>query len=409
MGMKITRFKIQQWRCGARIGARLCMLSFAFFIAVSGCKSGPEPVYGGPNLQGRLRYDPKEGIVREGAVPAVAEQRLFESAARAYNERRWDDCIAQCEELTLQYPEGARAVDAIILRMNARIEGPRQPPLPAPARMALGDWLFLYLTPSYDPRYAALVAKGGEYAATARQVRDLPYEQFIAYIAVDGDLIYRAGNLKALVRDLRLLVTYYIPALDIAEYRTRVAEIGRDVAWIAFAARDFDLALDATKELGALNPPPGIKADALFIEGNSLAKNGGHALAAVTFERLFRGANLRDTDTRWRPYALYQLIVQTANTAKGPDFDIAVYEKCLEYFGDYELYLLENPSVPKPLREKFRQLVIDIYQVFIDRALSASKTYRKLREHKAAKYYEQEAEEWRRRLEVRLAKEAERS
>lgn len=206
-------------------------------------------------------------------------------------------------------------------------------------------------------------------------MRDLPYEQFIASISVDADAIYDEGYLRPLVQDLRLLVTYYVPALDVAEYRLRTAEIGRDVAWLAYAARDYDLALDATAELGGLNPPPGIKADALFVEGNSLAKKRRLPAGRRDVRTTFCGANLRDTDTRWRPYALYQLIVQTANTAKGPKYDIAVYEKCLSDSGDYELYLLENPSVPKTLREKFRMLIAEIYQVFIDRDLSAAKTY----------------------------------
>lgn len=408
MRIQNSKLKIQKWRRRVRVAFQCGVLSLALCV-VAACKTGPEPKYEGPGGEGRLRYDPKTGVVREGSQAVAAEQRLYENAERAFKERRFVDCISACELLTQAYPEGARAVDAILLRMNARMEGPRQPPLPAPARMALSDWLFLYLTPSYDPRYASLVAKGGEYAETARKVRDLPYEQFIASISVDADAIYDEGYLRPLVQDLRLLVTYYVPALDVAEYRLRTAEIGRDVAWLAYAARDYDLALDATAELGGLNPPPGIKADALFVEGNSLAKNGGYPLAAVTFERLFRGANLRDTDTRWRPYALYQLIVQTANTAKGPEYDIAVYEKCLEHFGDYELYLLENPSVPKTLREKFRMLIAEIYQVFIDRDLSAAKTYRKLGEKGAAAYYEQHAEEWRKQMEARLKKEAERS
>ena len=83
-------------------------------------------------------------------------------------------------------------MDAILLRMNARIEGPRQPPLPAPSRMPLSDWLFLYLTPSYDARYINLVSRGGEYSDTARKVRELPYEQFMASIAADAEEIGRA-------------------------------------------------------------------------------------------------------------------------------------------------------------------------------------------------------------------------
>lgn len=407
MRIQNSKFKIQNWR--RLLGCAFCILSFAFFIAAAGCKTGPDPIYGGRGYEGRLRYDPKAGIVREGAQAAVGEQRAYDAAVAAYSARRWAECVALCDQLVFVNPEGARAVDAILLRMNARIEGPRQPPAPAPLRMAMSDWLFLYLTPSYDPRFAQLVARGGEYAETARKVREMPYEQFVGSIAADAESIYDEGSLKPLVQDLHLLVTYYIPAMDIAEIRTRTAEIGRDVAWIAYAARDYDLALDATQELEALNPPPGIKADALFIEGNSQAKNGGYPLAAVTFERLFRGANLRDTDTRWRPYALYQLIIQTANTAKGPEYDIAVYEKCLEYFGDYELYLIENPSVPKPLRAKFRELIAEIYQVFIDRDLNAAKTYRKLGEKGAAAYYEQHAEEWRKQMEARLEKEAQRS
>ena len=404
-----SKFKLQSWRQGLRVGIHVCILNFAFFIAVSGCKTGPEPVYEGPRGEGRLRYDPKNGIVREGAQATGSEQKLFEAAQRSFEQRQFDECVNYCEQLTLFYPEGSHAVDAILLRMNARIEGPRQPPLPAPSRMPLSDWLFLYLTPSYDTRYINLVSRGGEYSDTARKVRELPYEQFMASIAADAEAIYDAGSLGPLVNDLHLLVTYYVPALDIREYRLRTAEMGRDVAWIAYAARDNDLALDAAKELGALNPPPGIKADALFVEGNSLAKNGGYALAAVTFERLFKGANLHDTDTRWRPYALYQLIVQTANTSKGPEFDISIYEKCLEYFGDYELYLIENPSVPKTLREKFRTLIAEVYQVFIDRDLNSAKTYGRIGQKAAAAYYEKHAEEWRAQMNARLKKEAERS
>jgi tetratricopeptide (TPR) repeat protein len=392
-----------------RLLVSFCVLSFAFCVALQGCSSGPEPVYEGPRGQGRLRYDPKNGIVREGTQAGGSEQKLFEAAQLAFEQRRFEECIAYCEQLTILYPEGSHAVDAILLRMNARIEGPRQPALPAPARMALSDWLFLYLTPSYDSRFMALVNRGGEYADKARTVRELPYEKFMASISVDADAIFDAGALGPLVQDLHLLVTYYVPALDIREYRIRTAEIGRDVAWIAYAARDYDLALDAAAELNSLNPPPGIKADALFVQGNSEAKNGGYPLAVATFERLFKNANLHDTDTRWRPYALYQLIVQTANTAKGPEYDIAVYERCLEYFGDYELYLIENPSVPKSLREKFRVLIAEVYQVFIDRDLSAAKTYRKIGEKAAAAYYEKHAEEWRAQMDTRLKKEAERS
>lgn len=385
----------------ALVGVLACL------SGLSGCKSGPEPVYEGPGGTGRFRYEPGSGIVREGSKPAGGEQKLFDFAQMAFDQRRFNEAIRYCEQLTLSFPDGARAVDAILLRMAARIEGSRgEDNAGLPNSVALADWLFLYLTPSYEPRFQAFMERGGENAAVVTRLRARTFEDFIGVLAPDADAITDDGQLRPLVRDLKLLVTYYIPAMDVKDYRLRTAEMGRNIAWIAYAARDFDYCLDAAAELTVLNPPPGIKADGLFVEGKSLMRNSAYPLAAATFERLFRGGNLRDTDTPWRPYALYELIVSTSRMAKGPEYDISIYEKCIELFGDYELYLLENPSVPKSLRERFRTLIAEIYQVFIDRDLQAAKTYRKLGQRISAEYYEKHAREWQGQLEQRLKADA---
>src|SRR5687767_3005551 len=88
------------WRTNFRQFA-FCALTLALlFLGVSGCKSGPEPVYEGPAGQGRLRYDPKRGIVREGTQGVASEQKLYEAAERAFQERRWEECITYCIQLT---------------------------------------------------------------------------------------------------------------------------------------------------------------------------------------------------------------------------------------------------------------------------------------------------------------------
>lgn len=385
--------------------ARGCVSSTLFagvLVLAASCKSGPDPVYEGPEGAGQLRYDPSKGIFREGSKDVPGEKKLFEFARDAFEKRRFAECVVYCEQLTLSYPDGARAIDAILMRMSARIEGSRSEEEGPPKSIALSDWLFLYLTPSYDPRFSAFMQRGGDSASTVNKLRARSFADFMGWIAPDADAIYDAGALRWLVYDLKLLVNYYIPALEVKDYRARTAEIGRDVAWIAYAARDYEFCLDAVKELDSLNPAPGIKADMLFAQAHSLAQNGAHPMAAATFERLFRGANLHDTDTPWRPYALYELIVQTAKMSKGPEFDIALYERCVELFGDYELYLLENPSVPKSLRERFRALIQEVYLVFIERDLAAAKVYRKLGESGAADYYLKHADEWRAQLKKRL-------
>lgn len=107
--MLSAKWKVPKQRRIAHAGFfAFCILSFSLFIAVSGCKTGPDPKYEGPGGEGRLRYDPKAGVVREGSQAVAAEQRLYETAERAFKERRFLECITSCELLTQAYPE-ARA------------------------------------------------------------------------------------------------------------------------------------------------------------------------------------------------------------------------------------------------------------------------------------------------------------
>lgn len=361
---------------------------------LAGCASGPEPRYEGPRGEGRLLYDPGRGIVRAGAVVSSDEQSVFSAVEKAFQEGRWLECIAQSELLTATFPEGSRAVDAILMRVQARLSAARAEDEGVPETISLMDWFFLYLAPDDDPRLTSLLARGGQTAETTRDLRSRDFERFIQGVKPEATALYKAGQLDRAAEDCVTLVTYYLPAQELRQYRARSAELARTVAWLVFASEGYNLAIELCEDIRTMNPAPSVKADALFVLGQSQRANGGHALAAQTFDMLYRGAGLRDTDTRWRPWALYWMTRETMASSKGWVYDLSPYEVALELVGEYELYLLENPGVPVGLHQKFLQTVEELYNVMVRREQNSALTYDLLGEDKARDYCLQRATDW---------------
>jgi hypothetical protein len=373
-------------------------------LALLACAcSSARDLYKGPGGVGRYRFDPERGIEREGANLNVDEQTLYRTAQRFCAEKNWGACIQACENLTRLYPDGQRAVDAILLRCTARIEGNRSEDEGPSDVVPLANWFTLYLAPVYDDRIRELLAKGGETAKLVRELRERSFESFIELMRPEGESM--SAEFKAIGEDIALLIDYYLPVYEVDVYRRRVAELGRDVAWLAFAARNYETAKDIARVLEVLNPPPGVKGDVLFIRGHALMRSGAHSFAADTFGQLFFTAKLRDVDTPWRPYALYWLIVETMAKSKGPEYEIQYYEVALELLEEYRNYLVENPNLSRPLRERFRQLTIDIHNVFIFRAEDAADTYARVNQGEGEAEYLKLADEWREKLKKRLESE----
>jgi hypothetical protein len=370
----------------------LCLLFI--FIAIGGCATGPEPTYRGPGAGGRLIYDPDLGITREGAARDASEQNLYTLADKAFRDRNWQRCIEVAGSLIEAFPDGARAVDGHILRIRANLEAGRAEATGGFSKTATIDqWLFIYLTPEHDERLIRLVNRSAEAREYVRATRALSIDAFIDELSGDAFPIYNTGRLAAAQFDVARLLTYYLPALYLREYRRAIAELARDVCWLMYAAEDYNLTIVLAEELLAVNPPPSVKADALFIMGHSQRKNGAGPIAANTFGLLYRGAGLRDTDTRWRPYALMHQIHQTMQTSKGYIYDVTYYERALELLGEYELYRIENPNIPPELNDEFILLVQDVYDILARRDRNAASQYGKLGESRAKAYYIALAEE----------------
>ena len=374
--------------------AYMLPVALGLLALLAGCASGPEPRYEGPKGEGRLLYEPGRGIVRSGAVISSDEQALFSAVEKAFKEGRWLDCIAHSERLTATFPEGSRAVDAILMRVEARLSAARAEDAGVPETVSLTDWFFLYLAPDDDPRLRALLARGGQTAQTTRELRSRDFEQFVQSIQPEATALYKAGQLDLAAQDCVTLVTYYLPAQELRQYRARSAELARTVAWLVFASEGYNLAIELCEDIRTMNPAPSVKADALFALGQAQRANGGHALAAQTFELLYRGAGLRDTDTRWRPWALYWMTRANMASSKGWIYDLVPYEVALELVGEYELYLLENPSVPPALHQRFLQTVEELYNVMVQREQNAALTYDLVGEDKARDYCLQRAADW---------------
>lgn len=368
------------------------LLAAAFLF---GCAEGPEARYAGPSGEGVLVYDPEVGITRRGAEPVRDEQDLYTALDAAHGERRWEDVIRFSLAISDAYPEGSRIVDALIKRIEARLEAGRNPDpdegLPNSIRVT--DWLYLYLAPDHSGRLQQLMRDGAN-AEYINELRGMDVDRFIDGFEADAEHLYDSGQLELALADVRTLLTYYLPALEITRYRHRAAELGRDVAWLMYAADDNGGVIDVSADLQAMSPPPAVKADTLFILGHAQRRNGAHALAADTFGRLYRGAGLSDTDTRWRPYALLQQIHQTIESSKGFIYDQTPYEAALELLGEYELYMIENPNIADDLHEQFIVLMEDVYNVFIRRDLNAAETYGRVGESGAREYYLERAEDW---------------
>jgi hypothetical protein len=366
-------------------------------VLLVACAAGPDPRYQGPAGEGRLVYEPGIGITRRGAVADTQEKQLFELARTAFDERRYAEAIDHTLMLTLNFPEGARAVEALLLRIRARLEYGRggDAETGLPRSVALNQWLFLYLAPSYDSRLQTLLNRDESWREFISELRALHVDQFLARMRPDANAVYDSGQLELARYDCSTLVTYYLPALELREFRQQASELTRDVAWLLYAAGAADAVISVTEDLLAMSPEPSVKGDALFIQGHARRLNGAHALAANTFAYLFGRAGLRDTDTRWRPYALMWQIRETMESSKGPLYDLVPYEIALELLGEYELYAIENPNIAESVHEEFILLLEDVYQVMIDRDLNAADTYSRLGEGKAAGYYVARAEEWR--------------
>ncbi len=390
----------------ARCAGRGVLLSAALLLTLlaGACQSGPEPRYEGPAGKGRLIYKPGVGITRESAQLNSDEQTLFKAADEAFSERRWDDCVVLTLQLTQLFPEGSRVVDALIMRIQANLEADRSGEPAAFSRsVQLDQWIFLYLAPDHDARLIALIAKGGDTRDTIVALRELPVQAFIDRLAPDADTLYNSGRLNAAQYDVNILTTYYLPTLQLREYRQKVAELARDVCWLMYASREFSQTIAVSEDLLAVNPPPAIKADTLFIMGSAQRRNGAAPVAASTFGWLYRGAGLRDTDTRWRPYALLWQIHQTLATSKGAIYDLTYYELALELIGEYELYRYENPNIPRVLNGEFLLLVEQVYNIMIERDLNAADTYSRIGESGAAAFYEKRALDWQEQRDKRIA------
>jgi len=388
------------------IRARAPCLAFvlALLLVFSACRKGPEPRYGGPPGEGRLIYEPGRGIVRQGSVVSGDEQSSFARVQAAFNEGRLEDCINLSLDHSRAWPEGARVVEAILLRVRARLESRRSEDSALPRGVALEQIMFLYLAPDEDARLKALLARESDVARYARDFRQVDFAAFIDRLEPDALALNRGGNMAAAVQDCRTLINYYLPVQELREFRVQTAELTRNTAWLAYAAGDFEGALNSADELLAMNPPPTVKGDTLFIRGHALRRNGAHAFAADAFERLFRGASLRDTDTRWRPWALAWWINQIMATSKGPMYDQTPYERVLELIGEYELYRVENPGIPGTLQAVFTALARQAYDVLIRRDYNAADTYDRLGRQQARDHYLRNAEALERERDKRLAR-----
>jgi len=381
----------------------LMCLMLAVLLATA-CGTAPERFYEGPAGDGRLVFEPGVGITRRDAVRSGDEQALFQAVEAAFAARNWDECIRLSRELTENFPEGSRVVDAILLRVHANIEAGRvgedsgfSPAIP------LHQWMMLYLAPDYDERIQRVAASGEDNREFLLELRSLTVQGFIDRLVPDARSLNRSRRLEAARQDVRNLLTYYVPALELREYRQRIAEAARDVCWLLYAAASFNRVIETGNDLLAVNPPPSVKGDTLFIEAQAMRRNGAHFLAAEMFGFLFSGAGLRDTDTRWRPYALMWQIHQTLEISKGWRYDLATYEEALELLGEYELYRLENPNIPDGLHDQFLELLNFIYDVMVQRQLDAADTYSRLRQRGARDYYLARASEWESMREAKIA------
>lgn len=380
------------------------VLAVLALAVLAGCRDGPEPRYEGPAGQGRLVFEPGKGIVRKGSIVSGDEQRVWNDVERAFNEKRYADCIAQSLQLSEAFPEGSRVVQAILLRIRARLEIARAEDSKLPRGIPLEHILFVYLAPEDDPRLRALMAREKGVAEYARTFRALNPNEFVERLRPDARELASAGQLDGAIQDSRILVTYYLPAQELREFRRQSAELTRDVTWLALAAGEHNLALRLADDLLALNPPPSVKGDTLYARGHILRMNGAHAYAADAFRRLFDGSGLRDTDTRWRPYALAWWIEEIMETSKGPLYDMVPYERALELVSEYELYRIENPAIDEPLRNRFVELAEKAYNVLILRANNAADAYDRLGEDSARDHYLQNAARLEAERDKRLAR-----
>ncbi|MCB9933585.1 MAG: hypothetical protein H6841_09205 [Planctomycetes bacterium] len=381
------------------------LLALSVLLLLAGCATGPEPRYVGPGGSGPLIYRPGVGITRMDAETSTDEQGAFAAIQKAFEDKRWQEAVVLSLGFTQRFPEGSRVVEAIILRVRARLELGRDqdPDNGLPQAIPLDRWMFLYLAPIYDKRLQDLMTHDAESRAFLTELRDTPVDDFVKKLQPDADALYDSGHLYMALADCTTLVTYYLPALELREFRQEVAELTRDVAWLMYAARDYDAVIRIADDLGVMNPAPAIKADALFIQAQAQRQNDAHVLAANTFGFLFSGAGLRDTDTRWRPYALMWQINETMAASKGKAYDLVPYERALELLGEYELYAIENPNIPTSVHDSFIQLMEDVYNVMIERDLNSADTYDRLGESSARNYYLNRAGDWETQRDRRVA------
>jgi len=381
--------------------ALIAILSLALLAA---CKQGPEPRYEGPKGNGRLVYQPGKGIVRKDSIASSDEAALYQAVEKAFTQGRMQDCVNLSEQLSLNFPEGSRVAEAIQLRIAARLALGRAQEGGLPRSVPLDRLLFLYLAPDDDPRLRELVARDRGIADYAKEFRANDFVDFIKRVAPDADAMYSSNQLGAALLDCRILITYYLPVQDLREFRHRTAELTRDIAWLAFAARSYNDVVEICDDLLALNPPPAVKGDTLFIKAHAQRLNGAHFIAAETFDRLYRQAGLRDTDTRWRPYALLWSINEIMDSSKGPIYDLVPYEHALELIGEYELYRIENPNLSDKLKDQFVILCERAYDVLILRDTNAADTYSRLGEKDARDQYLKNAKNWEAERDKRIAR-----
>jgi hypothetical protein len=374
-------------------------------LLLAACAEGPVPRYAGPGSSGRLIYEPGVGITRKDALPSTDEQAQFALVTEAFEQQRWEATIVLSLAQTQRWPEGARVVEAILMRIRARLELGRDdnPEEGLPQTITLERWLFLYLAPINDDRLQRLISTDAQTRAFVTELRQTSVNDFVTRLAPDADALYDSGHLGLALADCRVLVTYYLPVLELRRFRAEVAELTRDVAWLMYAARAFDAVIDISLDLLAMNPSPAVKGDALFILGQAQRRNGAHFIAADTFGLLFNGAGLRDTDTRWRPHALMWQINETMESSKGPGYDLVPYERALELLGEYELYAIENPNIDEPLHEEFIALMEKVYTIMIERDLTSADTYSRLGESGAEQYYIDSAAKWEAERDARIA------
>lgn len=367
----------------------------------------PGHIYSPPG-EGRIIYDPERGLIRQaGDLPAEAEdsEALFRSGMLRFNQRKYEEAAARLGLYRQRlYPDGPRALEAVIWESIAKLEN---------ARGQDSLWLADHLANAYhdeDPQaYAALgldpnapgakrglldLARNVASNFSRRELNDnweLSQEIFVYYSAG-----LAVQTIPGATIDADDLPGYQGLASD-RSFFTMHARHTRNLAWFALLAGQPRISREAASFLEKRTQNRTIRNPALLILAEASLRLDLPYYAEQAYHDLAASPGVSPIV---QEQALYGEVLSIIAQSKGAEYDVAVYERAEARIDEYKAGFFANHPNGSRLLQQFYNAKRELMQIEIEKLDEAMKTYDRVFEDDAAAFYQRRSNEVRAKFEA---------